>query len=105
AIRRLSLGRLELGHRSLAMRLDSSASLLTWDDLITIEGEVRTYAGMHRIVSRVIWMPGEPWPLLRLDASMSRMAVNYYKVDHAWVDLGRADAAILLAEVWPRRRD
>jgi hypothetical protein len=104
-MKQLAAAPLDLGYRAIATRLDTDGNLVTWDDVVAIEGEKRTHAGMHRIVGRVISMPGEPWPLLRLDARISRIATGYFKVNHAWVDLGRVDSAVLLSEVWRRPRD
>jgi hypothetical protein len=105
AMRRLQERPLDLGYRRVVLRLDSDASLLTWDDLITIEGGTRTHAGIHRVTWKVISMPGESWPLLRLDACISRVATSDFRVEHAWVELDRQGSALLHTEIWARRRD
>lgn len=103
AMRQLATEPLDLGYRAIALRLDTEGELLTWDDLVTVVGQKRTNAAMHRITGKLISMPGERWPLLRLDARISRVAVSDYKVDHAWIDLGRSDAALLRSELWRHR--
>ena len=104
AMRRLSEKPLDLGYRRVGLRIDTEASLLTWDDLIAIEGDTRTHAGIHRVTWKVISMPGEPWPLVRLDARVSRVATKDFRVEHAWVELDKPGSALLYTEVWPRAR-
>lgn len=82
---RLASETLHLDHAvAVNLRLDSEASLLTWENLQR-SGRNRDCAAMHVIAPRLITVPGFEEPVLHLQSSFVRLATAWNWVNNAWI--------------------
>jgi len=95
--KRLAARPLEVEGRTIPLRLDSEARLLTWDTIVPNDETVPGRA-MHVIDSRIMTLPGVEVPILGLSSRLSRLTNRWFRPHHVWVDLGR-EAPVLQAEV------
>ena len=87
-----------------ALRLDSEASLLTWDNLLHA-GRKGQFAALHEIRPAFITIPGRELPVLHLQSSYVKLATSWErKIKHAWSDHG-VGRLLLYAAVRARRND
>lgn len=95
---RLAASQMRTDRGSVALRVDSDAALLTWNDLVELEGKA---AAMHKIVPLLITVPGVEEPVVSFQSSLVRLAPSW-KASRgsrfAWAEL-RGDAPILRARV------
>ena len=92
--------RLDGGHE-VALRLDSEASLLTWDNLRRA-GSKDQFAALHEIRPGLITIPGRELPVLHLRQIYVKLGTSWkQRIKHAWNDQG-VDRLLLYAAV--RRR-
>ncbi len=77
------------GGRSIPLRLDTDASLLTWNDLVSAERKGTQHHALHRIAPKLITLPGFEDPVIHLESSVVRLSNDWgYKVRSAWMDRG-----------------
>lgn len=90
--------------RTVALRLDSEARLLTWDDLLR-GGRTGSAAAMHVITPRLITIPGLEDPVIHLQSSLTRLAsTGGGWLKSAWIDQG-VDVPVLHASICRRQVD
>jgi hypothetical protein len=100
AARRLAAHPLALDSRSVTLRPDTDGRLLSWDDLVPAMTGGQPYRwAMHVITPRLATLPGQPDPVLLLNASLSRLAWHWAQVKTAWVDRGEPHEPVLVAGV------
>ena len=92
---------LDQGHTA-ALRLDSEASLLTWDNLQRAGNDDKC-AAMHTITPRLITIPGLELPVVHLQSSYVRLGTVWnWWIKHAWICQG-ALLPLLYASVHRRQ--
>ena len=84
---RLASRKLETDARKVSLRLDSDASLLTWEDLVAGEMKNGNVYAMHRIIPKLITLPDVEDPVLSLQSSLVRLDPGWYGNGWAWADL------------------
>lgn len=99
--KRLAARPLEVDGRTIPLRLDSEASLSTWDNIVPNDGAAPGRA-MHVIDTKIMTLPGVEAPVLGLSSRLSRLTDHWFRPHHAWVDIGR-EAPVLQAGVAMRK--
>ncbi|MFC0038383.1 RNaseH domain-containing protein [Actinomadura rayongensis] len=81
--------------RALALRMDTSGSLLAWEfgDLIVASNP--PVFGMATVKARLVTVAGVADPVVCFDASLSRISPEGYGAKHAWIERGDAKAPVL----------
>jgi len=102
---RLSTAKLRLDEGyAAALRLDSEACLLTWDNLQRA-GPDDQCAAMHAITPRLITVPGLEEPVVHIQSSYVRLGTAWNRwIKHAWIEQG-ADLPLLYTSVHPQKDD
>lgn len=103
AAHRLSAHAMETDHGPLCLRLDSEATLLTWDDLV--QNQKRNAAAMHRLRLKLMTIPGVEEPVLSIQSGLVRLAPTWRAANgarYAWAAMNET-SPILRAEVRPVR--
>jgi hypothetical protein len=94
------------GFGRLKLRLDTSGDLVFWDDLISTAWRQRSCHAMVYVSTRVVTLPGIPDLVLRLDAHVTRIADDWYRVRTARIARPDAESPLLKLRVrppWPSR--
>lgn len=88
------------------LRVDSNATLLTWDRLVSPDNSTEAGA-MHKVVLKLMTVPGIEEPIVSLQSSLVRLAPSWRATagaKYAWADIG-GGAPILVGKVHTRRVD
>jgi hypothetical protein len=83
------------GGPSLALRLDTSGSLLAWTDLLTNRWNAYIGRAMLRITARIINQPGCKDLIVVFDAHLSRINDDWRGVKNVWIERENAALPVL----------
>lgn len=76
-----------------ALRVDSDANLLSWQDLVCRRGREQLFRAMHVITPTIITVPGVSSPVVSFQSRLVRLAPSWdalYGPRYAWVELASA---------------